>query len=154
MLGLTCKVRDNTEAQLLDLTDVGAESSVDHREDVRLDVLGRSLLEQQVHPLHEDQEDLYRLHHLHHGLEAGQDVPGVVLAAGRVRDLEAAGEDEGNHVGVDKLLGEAGEHAVDADAGGELGQNCGQTLVQTCKRCLTIFRSRNYCFSGSMDAAI
>ena len=73
-------------------------------------------------------------------------MPGVVLAAGRVRDLEAAGEDEGNHVGVDELLGEAGEHAVDADTGGELGQHCGQTLVQTCKRCLIIFRCYYYCF--------
>ena len=80
----TCKVWDDAEAQLLDLTDIGAQSSVHHGQHISLDILSWGLLQQQVHPLHEDQQDLDRLHHLHDWLQAGQHMIDIVSFTGIV----------------------------------------------------------------------
>ena len=43
---LTGKTGDNTEAKFLNLTDIGSQSPVDHRQDISLHILWRCLLQQ------------------------------------------------------------------------------------------------------------
>ena len=54
----TCKVGNDVEAELLYLARLGLEGPEDEGEDVGLDVGGRGLGQEELHPLHEDQQNL------------------------------------------------------------------------------------------------
>ena len=67
--------------------------------------------------------NLNRIRDLHDGLQLRQDVLHKVRAGGLLGDHEDGGEDEGHHVRVHELLGEAGDHAVQGHPVRQLGDD-------------------------------
>lgn len=123
--------RQDVEAQLLDLAYVALEGAVAHGEQVVLDHLRRAQLDQHVHVLHEDEQDVNRLLDFHDRQQVVLHVRQVLLLrrAG-LRDQQHVRQHERDHRLVDELPRQARQNLLAIYPLRELLQDLWQPLEE------------------------